>query len=74
MEDIVTTLTVFLVLAVIYATIMTAIFCSAEHENRSLRKENDLFHRLWNEEAVMQNRCMNAYVEMFRRTRRTPKQ
>ena len=74
MDDIVTALTVFLALAVLFAVIMTVMFCSAEHENRSLRKENELFRRLWNEEAAMQNRCMNAYAEMIHRTRRTPKQ
>ncbi len=73
MEDIVATLAVFLFLAVLFSIMMTVMFFSSEHENRYLRRENELFHRLWYEQEELQNSCMNAYAEMINRTRRTPK-
>ena len=74
MEDAVTTLAIFLFLIILLSVIMAVMLCSAEHENRHLRKENELFRHLWYEQDAMQNSCMNAYAEMFRRTGRNPKE
>lgn len=74
MEDIIAILVIFLVLAVLFSIVTTVLLCSSESENRSLRKENELFRRLWYEQEELQNSCMNAYAEMFHKTRRTPKQ
>lgn len=68
MDNAVTVFVVLFTLTVLCSVTTAMLLYFSERENCRLRKENELFRRLWNEQMSMENNYFRAYAEMFRRT------